>query len=143
MPDPFLVSVVPSITAEELAADRRTPNTLLERFAADGHEGLMAKMRTAAYTPGRRSDACRKHPLIRTQEVIVCGWRLCDELRRMHDRVGNLQGTCVITAREAPTKSSFGPALLPSFMHLAHDSPAMCRRWVECHATESRRDRPG
>jgi len=75
MPDPYLVSVVPSITAEELAADRRTPNTLLERFAADGHEGLMAKMRTAAYTPGRRSDAWRKHPLIRTQEVIVCGWR--------------------------------------------------------------------
>jgi bifunctional non-homologous end joining protein LigD len=75
MPDPYRVSVVPAVTAEELAADRLTPRKLLDRFAADGHEGLMAKMRTAAYTPGRRSDAWRKHPLIRTQEVIVCGWR--------------------------------------------------------------------
>jgi bifunctional non-homologous end joining protein LigD len=75
MPDPYLVAVVPSVTAEELVADRRTPHTLLDRFAAEGHEGLMAKMRTASYTPGRRSDAWRKHPLIRTQEVIVCGWR--------------------------------------------------------------------
>jgi bifunctional non-homologous end joining protein LigD len=75
MPDPYLVSVVPAVTAEDLAADRLTPDKLLERIASDGQEGLVAKMRSATYAPGRRSDAWRKHPLIQTHEVLICGWR--------------------------------------------------------------------
>jgi bifunctional non-homologous end joining protein LigD len=75
MPDPHLVSVVPAITFDELAADRRTPQDLLERAATEGHEGLIAKHQSSLYTPGRRPDSWLKHPLIQTREVIVCGWR--------------------------------------------------------------------
>ncbi|MEV6609763.1 DNA ligase D [Kutzneria sp. NPDC051319] len=75
MPDPYLVSVVPAFTADDLAADRLTAQRLLERIAGDGHEGLVAKARTAPYSPGKRTDAWLKHPLIQTQEVVVCGWR--------------------------------------------------------------------
>ncbi|MDI5978227.1 hypothetical protein [Amycolatopsis magusensis] len=38
-------------------------------------QGIVAKRRDAPYTPGRRTDAWLKHPLIQTQEVLVCGWR--------------------------------------------------------------------
>ncbi|WP_410659532.1 DNA ligase D [Amycolatopsis sp. lyj-112] len=75
MPDPYRVAVVPSVTFEQLAADRLTPQNLLDRAAADGAEGLVAKLRTSTYIPGKRPDAWLKHPLIQTQEVILCGWR--------------------------------------------------------------------
>jgi bifunctional non-homologous end joining protein LigD len=75
MPDPYRVSVVRGFTFDELAADRLSPQDLLDRVASAGHEGLIAKLRTAPYQPGRRSDSWLKHPLIQTQEVLVCGWR--------------------------------------------------------------------
>jgi bifunctional non-homologous end joining protein LigD len=75
MPDPYRVSVVRAFTFTDLDADRRTPGDLLEHVEASGYEGLVAKLRTGIYHPGRRSDGWRKHPLIRTTEVIVCGYR--------------------------------------------------------------------
>lgn len=88
MPDPFRVEVVRGFTFTDLAADRRTPRHLLDHVKASGHEGLIAKLRTAAYTPGRRSDAWAKHPLIQTTEVIVCGYR--PGQGRLHGRMGGL-----------------------------------------------------
>lgn len=75
MPDPYRVAVVPAFTFDALAADRLTPQTLLDQMATAGHEGLIAKARTSPYVPGRRPDSWLKHPLIQDQEVIVCGWR--------------------------------------------------------------------
>ncbi|WP_081902033.1 DNA ligase D [Lentzea aerocolonigenes] len=75
MPDPFHVAVVPSFSAVELAAERLTPQRLLERVAAEGHEGLVAKRLDSPYLPGKRPDFWCKHPLVQTREVIVCGWR--------------------------------------------------------------------
>jgi bifunctional non-homologous end joining protein LigD len=75
MPDPFRVAVVPSFTTEELAAERMTPLRLLDRVAAEGHEGLVAKRIDSPYIPGKRPDFWCKHPLTQTREVIVCGWR--------------------------------------------------------------------
>jgi bifunctional non-homologous end joining protein LigD len=56
-PDPYRVAVVPAFTFDELAADRLSPHRLLDRAAAAGAEGLVAKLRTGHYQPGRRSDA--------------------------------------------------------------------------------------
>ncbi|PRY38657.1 DNA ligase D [Umezawaea tangerina] len=75
MPDPHLVSVVPAVTFDELAADRLTPATLLDRLTAEGHEGLIAKLRSSPYLPGERPGYWLKHPLVQTREVVVCGWR--------------------------------------------------------------------
>ncbi|MFI6100860.1 DNA ligase D [Lentzea sp. NPDC051213] len=75
MPDLFKVAVVPSFTADELAAERLTPQRLLERVAAEGHEGLVAKRLDSPYIPGKRPDFWCKHPLVQTWEVVVCGWR--------------------------------------------------------------------
>jgi bifunctional non-homologous end joining protein LigD len=75
MPDPYLVSVVESFPFDQLAADRLTPGALLDRAAAEGKEGLVAKLRSSTYQPGRRPDSWLKHPLVQNQEVIVCGWR--------------------------------------------------------------------
>ncbi len=75
MPDPYRVSVVRAVTFDQLAADRRTPQDFLTNAASAGYEGVVAKLRSSAYLPGQRPDSWLKHPLIRTQEVIVCGWR--------------------------------------------------------------------
>jgi bifunctional non-homologous end joining protein LigD len=75
MPDPSRVSVVRAVTFDELAAGRRTPADFLAHAAAAGFEGVVAKLRNSAYVPGRRPDSWLKHPLIRTQEAVVCGWR--------------------------------------------------------------------
>jgi bifunctional non-homologous end joining protein LigD len=75
MPDPFRVAVVPSFTSHDLAAERLTPQRLLDRVASEGHEGLVAKRLDSPYLPGKRPDFWCKHPLVQTREVIVCGWR--------------------------------------------------------------------
>nr|WP_083466536.1 DNA ligase D [Kibdelosporangium sp. MJ126-NF4]CEL16486.1 ATP-dependent DNA ligase clustered with Ku protein, LigD [Kibdelosporangium sp. MJ126-NF4] len=75
MPDPYRVAVVPAFTFDALAADRITPEKLLDRVARAGHEGLITKLRTSTYAPGQRSDSWLKHALTQTQEVIICGWR--------------------------------------------------------------------
>ncbi|GLZ42846.1 hypothetical protein Acsp05_64700 [Actinokineospora sp. NBRC 105648] len=75
MPDPYLVSVVPAVTFNALAADRLTPAALLAQVAAAGHEGLIAKLPSSTYAPGQRPGTWLKHPLTQTQEVILCGWR--------------------------------------------------------------------
>jgi bifunctional non-homologous end joining protein LigD len=42
----------------------------------NGLEGVVAKRRNAPYRPGRRStDAWTKVPLVRTQEVLILGWK--------------------------------------------------------------------
>jgi bifunctional non-homologous end joining protein LigD len=75
MPDPYRVSVVRAVTFDELDADRRTPADFLAHAASAGYEGVVAKLRSSTYVPGQRPDAWLKHPLIRTQEAIICGWR--------------------------------------------------------------------
>ncbi|SFW88421.1 DNA ligase D [Amycolatopsis australiensis] len=75
MPDPYRVSVVRGFTFTELAADRRTPQDLLDHVAATGHEGLVAKLLSSPYLPGKRPAYWLKHALIQTTEVIICGWR--------------------------------------------------------------------
>lgn len=75
MPDPFRVAVVPAFTATDLTAERLTPQRLLDRVAAEGHEGLVAKRLDSPYLPGKRPDFWCKHALVQTREVIVCGWR--------------------------------------------------------------------
>jgi bifunctional non-homologous end joining protein LigD len=75
MPDPYRVPVVRAFTFTALAADRRTPQDLLDHVAATGHEGLVAKPLSAPYLPGKRASYWLKHALIQTAEVIICGWR--------------------------------------------------------------------
>jgi bifunctional non-homologous end joining protein LigD len=69
------VSVVPAFTHAELAGEGLTPRDLLDRAGAAGYEGVVAKRLSSRYYPGRRSPEWLKHPLIQTQEVLVCGWR--------------------------------------------------------------------
>jgi bifunctional non-homologous end joining protein LigD len=69
------VEVVPAFTHADLAAGGRSPDDLLARAAEAGYEGLIAKRLESRYHPGRRTLEWLKHPLIQTQEVVVCGWR--------------------------------------------------------------------
>jgi len=75
MPDPSRITVVQAVTFEQLAADGLTPADHLDRTRRAGAEGLVAKVRTSTYVPGKRPDSWLKHPVVHTQEVIVCGWR--------------------------------------------------------------------
>ncbi|GAA5162725.1 DNA ligase D [Amycolatopsis dongchuanensis] len=75
MPEPDLVTLVPAITFDDLTARGHTPQDVLHQAAGEGYEGLIAKLRSSVYVPGRRPDSWLKHPFIRTQEVVVCGWR--------------------------------------------------------------------
>ncbi|MBP2479700.1 ATP-dependent DNA ligase [Crossiella equi] len=73
MRDPRRVAVAPAYEFEALTADRMTPQALLDQVAHDGEEGLAAKLVTAPYTPGARTNAWLKHTLVQSQEVLVCG----------------------------------------------------------------------
>lgn len=75
MPDPYRVSIVRAIGYDQLRTERLTPDTLLRRTVDAGYEGLIAKVRSSAYQPGRRSDSWLKHPALTTREVLICGWR--------------------------------------------------------------------
>ncbi|WP_410570463.1 DNA ligase D [Amycolatopsis sp. cmx-4-61] len=75
MPDPYRVGVARAFTWVELDADHTSPVQLLQLAEAAGYEGLVAKRRDAPYTPGKRTDAFLKHPIVHTTEVIVCGYR--------------------------------------------------------------------
>jgi bifunctional non-homologous end joining protein LigD len=70
-----LVVIAPAYRDSDLAELGLTAHGLLDVAADSGLEGLVAKTRTSKYHPGRRSPEWLKHPLIRTQEVIVGGWR--------------------------------------------------------------------
>jgi bifunctional non-homologous end joining protein LigD len=69
------LSVTPSYGHADLSATGLTPHDLLDVAAKSGLEGLVAKVRTSTYTPGRRSTEWLKHPLIQTMEVVIGGWR--------------------------------------------------------------------
>ncbi|HEY4019342.1 MAG TPA: DNA ligase D, partial [Pseudonocardiaceae bacterium] len=75
MPDPYRVGLVRSVTYEHLRTERLTPEILLQRTAAAGYEGLVAKVRTSTYQPGARSDAWLKHPLTAKTDVLICAFR--------------------------------------------------------------------
>ncbi|WP_232234677.1 non-homologous end-joining DNA ligase [Actinoplanes sp. N902-109] len=49
--------------------------TVLRAAELGGLEGVVAKRLDSVYRPGRRSDTWTKVPLIRTQEVVVLGWK--------------------------------------------------------------------
>lgn len=51
------------------------PNELLTVVEEQGLEGLVAKRLESRYHPGQRSRDWLKRPLIKTQEVLVGGWR--------------------------------------------------------------------
>ncbi|XVV06725.1 non-homologous end-joining DNA ligase [Actinosynnema sp. CA-248983] len=52
------------------------PGATVQSIAAThGLEGVVAKRKTSRYDPGRRSPSWIKVPLIRTQEVVIGGWR--------------------------------------------------------------------
>ncbi|WP_455431422.1 non-homologous end-joining DNA ligase [Saccharothrix variisporea] len=52
------------------------PGETVQSIAADhGLEGVVAKRLDSRYDPGRRSPSWIKVPLIRTQEVVIGGWR--------------------------------------------------------------------
>ena len=50
------------------------PDALLASTRAQGLEGLVAKLRTSCYSPGRRSAHWVKVKHQRRQSVVVCGW---------------------------------------------------------------------
>ena len=56
-------------------ADDIDPNELLAIVEEQGLEGLVAKRLESRYLPGQRSRDWIKRPLIKTQEVVVGGWR--------------------------------------------------------------------
>lgn len=74
-PTSELAVITPAYRHTDLAELGLTPSALLGVAADMGLEGLVVKARASRYYPGRRSPDWLKHPLIRTQEVIIGGWR--------------------------------------------------------------------
>jgi bifunctional non-homologous end joining protein LigD len=67
-------AIPPTYNHADLNASGLSPQDLLGLAAQNGLEGLVAKATTSPYQPRRRSPDWLKHPLIRTQEVILGGW---------------------------------------------------------------------
>lgn len=51
------------------------PHQLLEVAGEHGLEGIISKRISSRYEPGRRSPAWIKSALLRTQEVLIAGWK--------------------------------------------------------------------
>lgn len=88
------VAVPRYFTAEDIE-----PQELLAIVAEQGLEGLVAKRLESRYHPGQRSRDWIKRPLIKTQDVVVGGWRpgkgnranrIGALLLGAHDGAGNL-----------------------------------------------------
>lgn len=73
--DPNIVAIPPAYSHSALRDAELTPRELLDVAARTQLEGLVAKIGTSQYYPGRRSSAWMKYPLIRTLEVVIGGWR--------------------------------------------------------------------
>ncbi|WP_460367452.1 non-homologous end-joining DNA ligase [Actinocorallia lasiicapitis] len=78
------VEVPPYLPAE----DREQVEELLAYTREENLEGLVAKRLDSKYSPGRRTTLWRKIKNVRTQEVVVVGWR--DGQGRRHGAVGSL-----------------------------------------------------
>lgn len=63
-------------------------DSVLEAVSKQGMEGVMAKRLDSPYLPGRRSDTWRKVKRLRTQEVVIGGWR--EGTGRRAGQVGSL-----------------------------------------------------
>ncbi|MEU4672793.1 non-homologous end-joining DNA ligase [Amycolatopsis sp. NPDC023774] len=75
VPDRRLAAITPSYTHTDLSAQGMSPRDLLDVAQKTMLEGLVVKARASKYHPGRRSPEWLKHPLIRTTEVVLGGWR--------------------------------------------------------------------
>jgi bifunctional non-homologous end joining protein LigD len=62
--------------------------SVLDAVRKQGMEGVMAKRLDSPYLPGRRSDNWRKVKSLRTQEVVIGGWR--EGTGRRAGQVGSL-----------------------------------------------------
>ncbi|MGK5684857.1 non-homologous end-joining DNA ligase [Actinoplanes sp. URMC 104] len=60
------------VPAHFVDADART---VLQASEISGMEGIVAKRLSAPYRPGKRSADWTKVPLVKTQEVLVIGWK--------------------------------------------------------------------
>jgi bifunctional non-homologous end joining protein LigD len=56
--------------------------TMLKAAELGGLEGVVAKKQTAPYRPGKRSSEWTKIPLIRTQEIVIVGWKAGEGRRK-------------------------------------------------------------
>jgi bifunctional non-homologous end joining protein LigD len=74
-PDRRRVAVTPSYSHTDLSAQGMSPQDLLDVAQKMMLEGVVVKARASKYHPGRRSPDWLKHPLIRTTEVVLGGWR--------------------------------------------------------------------
>ncbi|WP_326836216.1 non-homologous end-joining DNA ligase [Amycolatopsis rhabdoformis] len=74
-PDRRTVAITPSYSHTDLSAQGMSPQDLLDVARKMMLEGVVVKARASKYHPGRRSPDWLKHPLIRTTEVILGGWR--------------------------------------------------------------------
>ena len=51
--------------------------SFFERMVADGHEGVMAKLQTSRYLPGRRSTAWKKIKPTEMLPCVIIGYTSC------------------------------------------------------------------
>jgi bifunctional non-homologous end joining protein LigD len=63
------------VAPRHFTEDDIEPAELLAVVAEQGLEGLVAKRLDSRYQPGQRSRDWIKRPLIKTQDVVVGGWR--------------------------------------------------------------------
>ncbi|MCO1574222.1 non-homologous end-joining DNA ligase [Crossiella sp. SN42] len=98
-PEGSRLSITPYYRRADLTERGMTPAELLGVAAASHLEGLVAKAIDSRYTPGARSRAWLKHPLIQTLEVVIGGWQAGQGRREgtlgalllgAHDPAGNL-----------------------------------------------------
>jgi ATP-dependent DNA ligase len=97
------------------AAAIRTPShftdvdatAVLRAAELGGLEGVVAKRRNGVYRPGRRSaDSWTKVPLVRTQEVLILGWK-AGEGRR----AGTIGSLLLGPGDVSPTEGTFSQPL--------------------------------
>jgi len=118
-----------------MTRDRATASEWLRQFEGAGLDGVIAKMASAAYQPGRRSMIKVKHA--RTAECVVAGFRwhksgrdaVGSLLLGLYDEAGGLHHVGVASAFSMAMRKQLVEELAPLRRDALRDHP--WREWAE------------
>ena len=124
------------LVADAAGVVRRRRRCVLAAAREQGLEGVVAKRLDSPYRPGRRSTDWLKVKHLRTQEVVIGGWKPGAGRRRRHDRLAaarragrrRARATPATSARASPSRRSRpGARLRAAAPGRRRRSPATCR----------------
>jgi ATP-dependent DNA ligase len=139
----LLGSAKPPVHLTPVTRDRAVATRWLAEFEGAGLDGVMAKLESAPYQPGKRAMLKIKH--VRSADCVVAGFRWYKErddavgslLLGLHDDAGVLQHVGVTSAFTMEMREQLARELEPLRQNALEGHP--WREWADAAAAEANR----